>query len=101
MGPKQGSLPGGCCLGSVLPAHARGVAPEPFEIAVGAFFGFEHVHDDVDVVEEPPPRAGFALAPGRTYAEPSPHPIFDALDHRLLLPRVARGADQHEVAYRG
>ena len=28
MGPKQGSLPGGCCLGSVLPAHARGVAPD-------------------------------------------------------------------------
>src|SRR5213592_4123049 len=61
MGPKRGSLPGGCGLGSVLPAHTRSVAPEPFEVVVRALLGAEHMHHDVDVVEEPPPGAGWWL----------------------------------------
>src|SRR5437899_12293721 len=97
MSPKSASLTRGCGLGSVLPAQTRSVAPEPFEVVVRALLGAEHMHHDVDVVEEPPPRAGFAFAPDRTDAESVSDLIFDALDHRLHLPLRAGRADQAEV----
>src|SRR6266516_4234072 len=86
MGPKRASLPGGCRLGSVLPAQTRSVAPEPFEVVVRALLGAEHMHHDVDVFQEPPPRAGFAFAPDRTDAESVSDLFFVALDHRLYPP---------------
>src|SRR5947208_16701111 len=97
MGPERGSLTRGSGLGSFLPAQTRSVAPEPLEVVVRALLGTEHMHDDVDVVEEPPPCAGFAFAPDRTDAEPVPDLILDALDHRLHLPLGAGRADDEEV----
>src|SRR6476619_3868786 len=96
MGPKPGSLPGGCGLGSVFPTYARRVAPQPLEVVVRAFLGTENMND-VDIVEEPPPRAGFAFPSDRAHSQPFSDPILDALDHRLDLPLGARGADHEEV----
>ena len=38
------------------------VPPEPLEVVVLALLGPEDVHDDVDVVEQPPPGVGLPLA---------------------------------------
>jgi len=72
MGPERASLTRGSGRGSVLPAQTRSVAPEPLEVVVRALLGTEYVHHDVDVVEEPPPRSGFAFATHRMDAEPVP-----------------------------
>src|SRR5437016_70815 len=97
MGPGAGSLTRGSGLGSVLPTQTRSVAPEPLEVVVRALLGTEDVHHDIDVIEEPPPRAGFAFAPDRTDSESVPDLTFDALDHRLHLPLGTGRADHEEV----
>src|SRR2546426_8016157 len=97
MGPERASLTRGSGHGSVLPAQTRSVAPEPLEVVVRALLGTEHMHHDVDVVEEPPPRTGFAFAPDRTDAEPVSDLVFDALDHGLHLPLGAGRTDDEEV----
>src|SRR5215207_3972674 len=43
-----------------LPPDLRGVGPQTLQVVVGAFLLAEDVHDDVDVVEQPP--TGFSLA---------------------------------------
>ena len=67
MGPEWPSLTGRGNRVRLFPVHARGIAPEPFEIVEGSLLGAEHVDHDVDVVEEPPAGVTLTLPPrGRT-----------------------------------
>src|SRR5918994_6384248 len=54
------------------------------------------MHDDIDVVEEPPARVALALAARRADVELLPERALDLLDDRLDLAAGRRGAD-HEV----
>src|SRR5687768_8741346 len=70
-----------CVLG---PVDARGVAPQSLEVVVLALLVGEHVHHDVDVVQEDPAPLGLALAADRLAAELAKR-LLDLLDDRSDL----------------
>ena len=79
-----------------LPVDRRGVAPEHFELVVGAGLAAEDVADDVDEVDEDPAAAGLALDAellDPLLLEVGPDPLGDGPE----LPLAGAGAQDEEV----
>ena len=53
-GPARRSLPGGRRLRTIVPGHALGILPQPFQVVILAFFIAENVDHYVHIVQQPP-----------------------------------------------
>src|SRR5688572_3925599 len=83
----------GALFGEVV---ADGVAPEPLEAVEGSALTAEHVHDEVEVVEQDPLGALHTFGHGRPLVELLLERVAHRVGNRRDLARVGAGTD-HEV----